>query len=201
MFRRLLVLGVAVTIGACGGAPTAPTDVAFSKYGLPVNLSQIDTTSSMLLWPYGVQGGDHPNGHPGIDFTLQVGADVLADQSGKVIDITNSVFAGEVGITVRHEDGWKSFFTGFFQTVIVSKGQSVSRGQVIAKVDRWNGAGAASYHWGIAVDDKSEAVSCPGEFVSADDRAAMQRLLDNSSFPDKARYPLVCNPCPAGGCR
>ena len=32
------------------------------------------------------------------------------------------------------------------------------------------------------------------------DRAAMQPLLDESTYVEQARFPLLCNPCPAGGC-
>jgi len=36
---------------------------------LPVNPAQLDYSgSSYVIWPYGVRGGGHPNGHPGIDF-------------------------------------------------------------------------------------------------------------------------------------
>lgn len=71
----------------------SPTDPTFSKYALPISLSEIDTTSPMKLWPYGVQGGDHPSGHPGIDFVLVVGGSVLADQKGTIIDVASSVTA------------------------------------------------------------------------------------------------------------
>jgi murein DD-endopeptidase MepM/ murein hydrolase activator NlpD len=111
------------------------------------------------------------------------------------------VNAGEIGITLRHDDGWQSYFTGFYQSVSVSKGQSVSQGHVLGKIDRFNGSGMAGFHWGVARDNSSEQVSCPADFVSADARSAMQQLLDQSTFPEKARFPLLCNACPAGGCR
>ena len=200
MRRRIVLLLAGLALTGCSG-PTSPSSQDFAKYNLPINLSQVDVASPLKLWPYGVQGGDHPNGHPGIDLTLVVGGDVIADQKGTVIDVATSVNPGERGITVRHGDGWKSYFTGFFQGINVTKGQSISQGQVLGRVDRFNGNGIAAFHWGVARDDSSEQVSCPAEFVSAQSRAALQQLLDQSTYPEKARFPLLCNACPAGGCR
>lgn len=200
--RRLALLIVGLGVCGCGG-PTSPTDLAFVRYALPINLSEIDPASPLKLWPYGVQGGSHPNGHPGIDFFLVVGGSVLADQKGMIIDVANSVSPGEIGITLRHDDGWKSYFTGYYTSVAVSKGQSVSQGQVLGRIARFGfaGDGLASFHWGIARNDSAEQVSCPVEFVSPDTRATMQKLLNESTYVEKARFPLLCNPCPAGGCR
>ncbi|HIG12101.1 MAG: M23 family metallopeptidase [bacterium] len=47
------------------------------------------------LWPFGVHGGGHPEGHPGIDIEYKAGAQVLAACDGEVTSIApNSHFSG-----------------------------------------------------------------------------------------------------------
>lgn len=202
-------LAAALTAGAlfvaagCGhpASPSSSPASAAASFGLPVNLSQIDPGNSMKVWPYGVQGGDHPNGHPGLDFMLVIGADVRADQSGTISQISSSTYAGETGIDITHADGWTTYITGFFQTISVAKGQKVSQGQVIATAAPFGlgSTGSASFHWQIV--DSSKRAYCPADFLPADLRAQVQQLLDQSSYPNKDQFPALCNPCPAGGCR
>jgi len=206
-YPRLIVSAIVAlaVASACKGpaAPsTAPGAAGFSpNFSAPISFAQIDQTASMTIWPFGVQAGDHPNGHPGIDFFLIVGANVLADAAGTISDISNSYYAGEVGINIRHADGYTTYITGYFESIKVTKGQAVTQGQVIATAARWGTTttGPASFHWGIV--DASQKAYCPADFVPADVRAQMQALLDQSSFPEKPQFPLLCNACPAGGCR
>jgi murein DD-endopeptidase MepM/ murein hydrolase activator NlpD len=201
--RAVILLQMTVGLASCGG-PTAPSSTPggasfTASYVAPMRANQLDPASAMKVWPYGVPGGDHPNGHPGIDFFLVLGADVLADQSGTVSNISASVYAGEQGIDLQHSDGYTSYITGFFQQVLVTKGQKVSQGQLIAKAAPFGGAGPASFHWGVV--DNTKAVYCPADFLPADVRATMQAWLDQSTYDNKAAYQSLCNPCPAGGCR
>lgn len=199
----MIAASMPVWLAACGG-PTAPSSAPGSasftaSYVAPMRASQLDPASAMKVWPFGVPGGDHPNGHPGIDFFLQVGADVLADQSGTITNVNASFYAGEVGIDLQHGDGYTTYLTGFYQQVLVSKGQKVSQGQVIAKAAPFGGSGPASFHWGIV--DTAKTVYCPADFLPADVRATMQAWLDQSTYDNKAAYPSLCNPCPPSGCR
>lgn len=199
------VIGVLIlaALMSCGGpmAPSStPGQASFvASYVAPVRGTQLDPASAMKVWPFGVPGGDHPAGHPGIDFFLVLGADVMADQSGTISNITESVYAGESGIDVQHNDGYTSYITGFFQQLLVTKGQKVSAGQVIATAAPFGGSGPASFHWGIV--DNNKNVYCPADFLPADVRAAMQTWLDQSSYDNKSAYPKLCNPCPSSGCR
>jgi len=192
----------ALLVAGCNGSPAGPSGPPPQTYAVPVVVAQLDPTNSMKIWPFGIAGGDHPNGHPGIDFFVVTGGDVLADSRGTVAEVTSSVYPGEMSIGVRHGDGWKSFYTGFFQSIKVAAGQSVAAGQVLATAAPFGlgSTGPASYHWGIIAEDTRQA-ACPADFLSPDDRARLQALLDQSSYPDKDRYPLLCNPCPPGGCR
>ncbi len=54
------------------GLPITPAEFANSTYG---------------IWPFGVHGGGHPEGHPGIDFEYAAGAKVLATCDGPVVVI------------------------------------------------------------------------------------------------------------------
>jgi hypothetical protein len=201
--RSRLVLGALLAVfallTACGG-PNPTTPSGSENFILPVRLSQIDDSAEMKIWPYGVPGGDHPHGHPGIDFTLIVGADILADQDGKVTAVSASVYPGEIGITIRHDGGWSSYLTGFYQTVNVTEGERVVQWQVVGTIDHFGDPSApASIHWGIVNRDRT--AFCPADFVSSDLRAQLQQLLDQSQYLEKVQYPLLCNPCPADGCR
>ena len=197
-----LALGAALSVTGCHHSDLAPSTLSLDTYSAPFRLSQVDGSGGMKVWPYGVSGGDHPNGHPGIDFFLAVGADVLADANGTVSDVSSSMYPGEKSIAVSHGDGWRSYFTGYFQDIVVVRGTSVSAGQLLGHAAPFGGgAGAASYHWGVVEDTRAGNPRCPADFLRPADRQVVQRMLDESNYPEKERFPLLCNPCGAGGCR
>src|SRR5271157_118853 len=56
---------------------------------LPVNPAQLDYSgASYLIWPYGVKGGDHPEGHPGIDFSWNFSGPIHAACDAIITSIT-----------------------------------------------------------------------------------------------------------------
>ena len=190
----VILIGLAAGCGKLLGPSSSSPAVAGHDFQLPISMSQIDPSTDTAIWPYGAKGNEHPAGHPGIDFLLIPGGDVLADQSGTVSEISQNA-GGEKGVVVRHGDGWLSYYTGNFLSLSVSTGQSVTAGQLIGKAAQFGGIGPASWHWGIA-DENSKQTSCPADFLDTTARAQLQALLDRSAVPGKDQTPLLCNPCP-----
>jgi hypothetical protein len=151
---------------------------------LPVEYSRVKS-----IWPFGVKGGDHPEGHPGIDFEADTGTPILAAAAGMVTWIGNSVYPGEKSITVHNGD-YDTYYTGYFTTVKVSAGAQVIQGQTLAEMDLWPGTKAGFPHFGV---NRSGTDLCPYDVMDDSSKAQLIELLNKSDYPEKGKYPLICN--------
>ena len=86
-----------------------------------------------------------PSREPGTDYGIPYGSDVRAAEDGVILFVDNST-AGAEGrrVQVGHDDG-QSTSPIHLSQILVSKGQRVKRGQVIAK----SGASAWGKEWGV----------------------------------------------------
>jgi murein DD-endopeptidase MepM/ murein hydrolase activator NlpD len=149
-----------------GGGDAACADGA--RLGFPVDLSAF--ADSGTVWPHGVHGAGHPEGHPGIDFTLDRGTGdvtVTSPLSAEIVAVqAESTAAGNSCIVLdsacvqvnlchlRLDPGLK-------------QGDSVRRGQRLGTVGKGEGAGSLSLHFGVYMGPEAEQV-CPAEFLDAD---------------------------------
>lgn len=79
--------------------------------------------------------------HEGIDFICDMGTEVKAAASGKVIQITNNdtTLHGDkigygVGVVIEHDNGMRTVYANLAENVSVKVGDKVKAGQVIGKV-------------------------------------------------------------------
>lgn len=88
--------------------------------------------------------------HKGIDIGAAYGADIVAADSGKVIVATYSNSAGNY-VIIDHGGGLCAVYM-HASSLLVSAGQSVSKGQVIAKVGSTGYSTGNHLHFGVSVN-------------------------------------------------
>ncbi|GAB18047.1 peptidase M23 family protein [Gordonia effusa NBRC 100432] len=125
-------------------------DAAPRGYGWPLS------PRPRVVTPYDPPDQRWQSGHRGVDLAASAGSSVLAAGSGTVS------FAGDVGgkpvVSIRHADGLLTTYEPV--DAIVSKGQTVTRGQVIGTVTSGH-AGCPTttcLHWGARRGSGSSAV-------------------------------------------
>lgn len=151
------------------------------------------------MWPFGVRGGEHPLGHPGIDFEANEGTPVMASADGIVGFTGDSGHHDYKTISIFHENNFDTYYTGAMKDIKVKKGNRVSRGDVIAYYSKPE-AGWPSIHLGLQRKVPDEAV-CPVEYFSSQAKKEIEELFAKAFYNEMKEYPLLCNPCPEGGCR
>jgi len=81
--------------------------------------------------------------HEGIDIAAQAGTSVRAAAPGKVKLITDSAQFGKL-LIIEHGQGLETFY-GYLADVLVTEGEAVSQGQVVARVGKTGAAVSVLY--------------------------------------------------------
>ncbi len=160
-------------------------------------------TSGQVIWPFGVQGGGHPNGHPGFDFQTVVGAPVFASANAKIYKIEDDFTDGAAQKLVMLEtSGYQIVYVGSLINITVAQGDIVIKGQKIADLGKsaLTTLNNGFLHWGVNSKERQTAV-CPYDLMSAEAQRQLDGLFALTTYSEQTRFPLICNPCPAGGCR
>src|SRR5262245_10571153 len=82
-------LAFALLLGACLPGEEERSCADGARIDLPVRLS--DYADRGTLWPHGVHGAAHPEGHPGMDFNLaaaEADLPVFAPMAGEIVATT-----------------------------------------------------------------------------------------------------------------
>ncbi len=180
-----------------------------SDFILPIE--QSDAVSEHVgLWPFGVQGGEHPQGHPGFDFEAHVGTPIRAVADGSVGFVGPSGHHEGMTISIGHmtSRGWvDTYYTGSITDIHVKKGDHVKQGEVIASYAASEHLGMprglSTFHFGVdqlIIADRRESV-CPADYFTQEAQRAVEELHRQSKYRERATFPLLCNSCPTGGCR
>ena len=107
-----------------------------------------------FLWPtqgrviaeFGAQGDGRHN--DGINIAAPRGAPVVAAERGEVVYAGNELRGFGNLLLIRHENGWVTAYA-HNSSLLVSKGERVSRGQVIARVGRSGNVDRPQLHFEI----------------------------------------------------
>lgn len=119
-----------------------------------------DTAVSPAMWPLTERGfvtqsllaGDE-GGHPGIDIAVASGSYVRAAGSGEVVEAGNDSIYGHF-VLIDHGDGlWSRY--GHALYLVVSRGQKVRRGEVIALSGSTGRSTAPHLHFEILQDGRA----------------------------------------------
>lgn len=120
--------------------------------GEPAPIVAIGTANSRFLWPvhgrilasYGLANGGPRN--EGINIAAPLGTPVRTIDAGTVAYVGNEVKGYGNLVLVRHANGWISAYA-YLDDVTVRKGDTVSAGEVIAKVGDTGGVGEPQLHF------------------------------------------------------
>ena len=124
-------------------SPTAPSNV---KFDVPVPGRQSS--------PFGVRrffNGEERNPHSGLDFAAGTGTPVQAPADGKIILIGDYFFNGKT-VFIDHGRGLITMFC-HLSAIDVQVGQTVKRGESVAKVGATGRATGPHLHWNVSLND------------------------------------------------
>jgi len=102
----------------------------------------LDTETVQLLQGWGDNPGYHAQftyngvplkGHPGLDLLTSPGASILAADRGRVIEISHE--PGGLGRYVKVDHHWGESFYGQLGELLVETGQTVTRGDPLARAE------------------------------------------------------------------
>lgn len=157
----------------------------------PVHLDELDGD---LLWPYGVHGGGHPEGHPGFDFYSSVQRDVYAPADGRVtLMIDNSIGGRNVYL---NSNGLMIKFDHLTPRDGLTAGTNLKRGEAFGKLTLISGR--YMIHFGV-----TNGVSdfCPARVLSAETLARLGMsasepgtIMSGATYSEKTTEPELCNP-------
>ncbi|MBR9700231.1 M23 family metallopeptidase [Candidatus Woesearchaeota archaeon] len=175
---------------------------------LPVNSEDI-VFEYEGIWPFGIQGGDHPHGHPGIDFQAREGSPIFAVDDG-IIDNMDKMVGEykEQSITLK-PDNYKEHiihYTGSMNDIQVKEGDRVKRGDIIAYYRIWiefqdskERVGHIHFEFHEKTNSQGGAL-CGYDFMTEEAKLELDELFIKATYDNKEQYPLICNSCPEGGC-
>lgn len=119
------VLAVAVV----GGGAAGITALTQKDAPPPLELAVRPVPGAMIA---GVDFNDY-HYHDGIDLAAEVGAPVVAAQSGRVVSVTHDLWFGNM-VEIDHGNGMETRYTSLSSTVETSEGAYVQAGDIIGTV-------------------------------------------------------------------
>ena len=145
---------------------------------LPFDYAVADLTSN-VVWPYGVHGGGHPEGHPGVDFWMLPGSSIKSATAGEVVmtDTNMIMIESRSGLLIQYEH-----IASIDPALIL--GSTVVAGQHLAipEVDH--------IHFGIRHGIVTEP---PLKHFSASAQVDFDSLWAQAAWPQEISEPLMAN--------
>jgi hypothetical protein len=146
---------------------------------LPLDYSSANLTSSNIIWPYGVHGGGHAEGHPGVDIWMIAGSSVKAAKTGEIVMLDSNMLMIEcrTGLMLQYEH-----IRNIDPALVL--GSTVVAGQHLAipEVDH--------IHFGIRHGMVTEP---PLEHFSATAQVDFDALWEQAAWPQEISEPLTNN--------
>ncbi len=142
------------------------------------------------IWPFGVHGGGHPEGHPGLDFEYAVGAKVLATVAGPIVVIRpNDSHPGTWSVVQEPRPGFKVLYdeiTNLPPSTVV--GNVLAEGDVIG--DPWDKITYRSNHLGLMVLGE---FLCPSDYFHSTAQAQLDAFWPQCFFAEEPAEPRMKN--------
>lgn len=134
----------------------AEQTAAYQLYspGTPSNVLLDRPVPGRLSSPFGLKrffNGEERNPHSGLDFAAPQGTPVKAPAAGKIILIGDYFFNGRT-VFIDHGQGMITMFCHLSE-IDVKLGQSVARGEVVAKVGATGRATGPHLHWNMSLNN------------------------------------------------
>jgi len=123
----------------------------YSKVGVDINF--LAPVSGIRTGSFGrrrVFNGQKRRPHSGMDFAAAKGTPVLAPSAGKVIELGDFFFSGNL-VYLDHGQGLISLFA-HLDEIDVELGEQVKKGQVVGKVGATGRATGPHLHWSLGLN-------------------------------------------------
>lgn len=159
--RKPFILSLGQKLKLPGGASNNSSKVAAAKgksgrksVTRGKNLAAPPRSGNGFSWPlkgkvvsrYGPKSEGQKN--EGINIAAKLGAPVRAAQSGVVVYASNGIEGYGNLLLIKHSGGWMTTYA-HNERILVTKGQTVARGQVIARVGKSGGVKIPQLHFEI----------------------------------------------------
>ncbi|HSB63313.1 MAG TPA: peptidoglycan DD-metalloendopeptidase family protein [Thermoanaerobaculia bacterium] len=169
-----------------GNGYAAPFSIA-----LPIQAGDA-TRIAYGVWPFGVHGGGHPEGHPGWDFEYVPGRMVLAAADGVVgeIEVDTTEFPGQFNIRLQNRPGYRTHYDHIGALGPgIAVDASVVAGQALGPAGDVGPFNAT--HFGL---DRSTGSVCPLSYLTAPSLALFDFLWQTAAYEEELAEPFPCNP-------
>jgi len=157
---------------------------------LPIDSIADGASLAYGLWPFGVHGGGHPEGHAGWDVEFAAGAKVHAAADGTVASVVpNDDFPGQQNVTIEHRPGIATRYdhVANLEPGIV-EGAAVASGDVLGDP----GTFAPGFHAiHFALSDYTESV-CPTPALTPAAQALFDALWEGAAYNEELVEPFPC---------
>lgn len=156
---------------------------------LPFNKDNFVIANSGV-WPFCVHGGDHPEGHGGIDFDLKSGTEIKAIADGKVERIEYVEGEGYNFMISHQSYGLASGYTPIVNHNL-KVGDTITKDQVLGSAGT-DLKGVPFLHFEIFSFSKNTRV-CPYQYFDSDAKTAFDAMFAQSNYSEKSADPDICN--------
>ncbi|MEK6698616.1 MAG: M23 family metallopeptidase, partial [Nitrospirota bacterium] len=147
------------------------------------------------IWPFGVHGGGHPEGHPGWDIAYVPGAKARAAADGTVSHINpNPHHPGTWFISVQHRPGyftWYNNLGGVEPGIVV--GTPVRAGDPLGAPMEIPDGDSSFFVIHFAVNVNSQTM-CPEDYLNAGGHSLFDGMWRTAAYGEELTEPLPCNP-------
>lgn len=144
------------------------------------------------LWPFCVHGGDHPEGHGGIDIELKPDAKILSPCDGTVNyveEITDPSYQHGEGLAITC-GGIAVSYSGISNR-LVNTGDKVTKGQQIGSPFKLE-AGESYIHFETN-NFMKELLECPLQYLDENFKNNLQQMFSQAHYPEQSSEPKLCN--------
>ena len=166
-----------------GNGQDAPFSIA------PPLASGDEARATYGVWPFGVHGGGHPEGHPGWDFEIAADRFVRAAAAGTVVSIREY---GQKDVAIRHRPG---YLTNYHHLRTLEPGivvgAAVASGQALGLPGEFDAGALHMTHFDLRV---ARAATCPLAYLSTTGRALFDSLWSRAAYREELVEPYPCNP-------
>jgi hypothetical protein len=160
-------------------------EFALPELSMPFDYDSV-SYADWVIWPFCVHGGDHPEGHGGIDFELKSGSNIYAACDGEV----EMIEASEHGNGVMIQCGRIAVGYNGIENLKVKEGDTVKKRDVIGNPTLVGD----DYYIHFEVNDYVEKkLKCPLPYFDADFKEKIEKIFSKANYPEKVKEPNLCN--------
>lgn len=120
---------------------------------IPVDVDLLQPVEGIMTGSYGrrrIFNGQKKQPHSGMDIAANTGTSVLAPAAGKVIELGNFFFSGNL-VYIDHGQGLITLFAHLSKTN-VELGQTIKKGEVIGEVGATGRVTGPHLHWSLGLN-------------------------------------------------